>query len=129
MMVEAINVVHVTMLYSIALGMTLVQVVPRHGHFWPVEDTGFIHIVPSVQVGPVMRIEIEREELRPLLAHYRATEIWIEGRSRPTPAIILAPTARLREVVEVPQCLENVVTFVTFDMWVNDGDKLSLVFP
>mmetsp|Transcript_73215 Transcript_73215/g.205608 ORF Transcript_73215/g.205608 Transcript_73215/m.205608 type:complete len:460 (+) Transcript_73215:270-1649(+) len=125
-MVEAVDVVHVAVLHFVAGHVALVQVVSRHGHLWTVEDAWLVHIIPCVQILPVVGVVVHGEELRPLGPHVRVAEISVRGGAWPTPTVVLAAVLRLGEQVAVPQRSEDTVAVIFLDVRIDDRDQLPL---
>lgn len=77
MMIEAIDIVHIPMFNLVVIFTALVQIVSWHGHLRPIEDTWLIHIVPSVEIWPVVGIVIHPEKAGPELSGLWIAEIWV----------------------------------------------------
>mmetsp|Transcript_42786 Transcript_42786/g.132453 ORF Transcript_42786/g.132453 Transcript_42786/m.132453 type:complete len:527 (-) Transcript_42786:24-1604(-) len=122
--VEAVDVVHVPVLNPEAAGVALVEVVPRHGHLRAVEDARLVHVVPGVEVGPVVGVVVHGEELRPLVPHLRVAEVRVGGGARPAPAVVQLAAVGLREEVKLLELGVDAVPVFALDVRVYDRHQL-----
>lgn len=106
--------------------VAVVEVVLGHGGFGPVEDGGFVHVVPEEEVGCGAFEGLVGEERVPPFAGGRVKAVDPVRGARPAPAFVKVVVFIVDAKVLGLQSFDDGIVGLVLDMWVNDGYQLAL---